>query len=226
MQVNCTALIPITKIDGITLSNPLFTASNASMPTGSLSTGQSFSFPVTFDLTNATIMDIPGTSVPSVKPGITSGALNIMTTNGVAKYATLQPIVVSGNIISSLPFLTINPIEADFGGIVVGSSAAESGVPGSMVIQNVGSTDLQITGYAWASDDMSGPWNNVTGNSATNYTIGPRFFAVDLPAVGSIVGPGNPVTINLNFKPWEIGGYHSIFQVWSDGGVQYILLTG
>lgn len=79
MQVNCTALIAITKIDGITLSNPLFTASNSSLPTGALAKGQSFSFPITFDLTNATIKDMPGTSVPSVKPGITSGALNIMT---------------------------------------------------------------------------------------------------------------------------------------------------
>ncbi|CUS08575.1 unnamed protein product [Tuber aestivum] len=229
LQVNCTALIAITKVDGITLSNPLFTASNSSLPTGALVKGQSFSFPVTFDLTNATIKDIPGTSVPSVKPGITSGALNIMTTNGVDKFANLQPIVVSGNLASALPFLAISPVEADFGGIVIGSAAAEAGVPGSMVVQNVGSTDMHITGYGWTLGGLEGgnpEWVNVTENSATNHTVGPSFYAVDLPAVGSTVGPGQSIVINLNFRPYEVGSYHSVFQIWSDGGAQYILLTG
>ncbi|CAZ85758.1 unnamed protein product [Tuber melanosporum] len=229
LQVNCTALIAITKIDGVTLSNPLFTASNSSLPTGALVKGQSFSFPVTFDLTNATIKDIPGTSVPSVKPGITSGALNIMTTNGVDKFANLQPIVVSGNLASALPFLAISPVEADFGGIVIGSAAAEAGVPGSMVVQNVGSTDMHITGYGWTIESLEGGnpnWVNVTENGSANHTVGPGFYAVDLPAVGSTVGPGQSITVNLNFKPYAVGNYHSVFQIWSDGGAQYILLTG
>lgn len=137
--------------------------------------------------------------------------------------------MVSGNLVSSLPFLAISPGEADFGGIVIGSAAAETGVPGSMVVQNVGSTDMRITGYAWALDgfeDGDPEWTNVTENSATNHTVGPSFYAIDLPAVDSIVGPGQSITINLNFKPYAVGNYHSLFQIWSDGGAQYILLTG
>lgn len=137
--------------------------------------------------------------------------------------------MVSGNLVSSLPFLAVSPGEADFGGIVIGSAAAQAGVPGSMVVQNVGSTDMRITGYAWTVDGFENGnpvWTNVTENSATNHTIGPSFSAMDLPAVDSIVGPGQSITINLNFKPYAVGSYHSLFQIWSNGGAQYILLTG
>lgn len=78
-MVTCTALIPITKIQGLVVTGSFFEASNSSLPTGALAIGQSFTFPVTFNLTNAAIQDMPGTSVPSVKPGIATGALNIIT---------------------------------------------------------------------------------------------------------------------------------------------------
>src|SRR5580700_2211921 len=48
--VNCTANIPITSILGLSSTNIVFTAQNSSLPTGSLSAGQSFSFPATFNL--------------------------------------------------------------------------------------------------------------------------------------------------------------------------------
>ena len=54
--VTCTANIAITLVDGLEIgSSSYFTASNSSLPTGPLSAGQSFSFPVTWDLTNAAV---------------------------------------------------------------------------------------------------------------------------------------------------------------------------
>jgi len=48
--VNCTANIPITKILGATVGNAQFQVSNASFPSGPLTKGQTFSFPVTWNL--------------------------------------------------------------------------------------------------------------------------------------------------------------------------------
>lgn len=78
-MVKCIAPIPITKIEGLIVTGSFFEASNTSLPTGSLAIGQSFTFPVTFDLTNAAIQDMLGTSVPNVKPCIATGALSIIT---------------------------------------------------------------------------------------------------------------------------------------------------
>ena len=50
--VTCTANIAITSVVGLEIGQPSsFTASNSSLPTSSLKAGQSFSFPVTWDLT-------------------------------------------------------------------------------------------------------------------------------------------------------------------------------
>ena len=50
--VTCTANIAITSVVGLEIGQPSsFTASNSTLPTTSLKAGQSFSFPVTWDLT-------------------------------------------------------------------------------------------------------------------------------------------------------------------------------
>jgi len=58
--VNCTANIPIIKVNGLTIGNPTFVASNASLPSGPLTTGQKFSFPVTWNLSAVTISNTGG----------------------------------------------------------------------------------------------------------------------------------------------------------------------
>jgi iron transport multicopper oxidase len=138
LVINCTANIPITSVLGLSLTNTLFTAQNSSLPTGSLVAGQSFSFPATFNLTNTVIRDTVNTSTSTVKPGVASGAITIHTVNGAAGYATSQPLALHGIVKSKNGFLSLSPIEVDFGGLVINSPAAQAGVPGSMVISNIG----------------------------------------------------------------------------------------
>ncbi len=62
--INCTANIAITKVNGLEITDADFTASNSSLPSGPLAKGQQFSFPVTWDLTTASISNTNG-SYPS-----------------------------------------------------------------------------------------------------------------------------------------------------------------
>jgi iron transport multicopper oxidase len=140
LMINCTANIAVSSILGLTLTNPRFTAQNSSLPTGPLTAGQKFSFPAYFNLTTAVVKDTANTSAPSVKPGIASGAITIYTVNGVAGYTTSQPLALHGTIQSKNGFLSLSPVEVDFGGLVINSSAAQAGVPSSMIISNIGYT--------------------------------------------------------------------------------------
>lgn len=118
-QVNCTALIPITKLAGIATASPAFQAANDSLPQGSLAVGDKFSFPVTWNLTNENIVNAPGASFGSVAPGVKSSSLVIHTVNGVDKFSNSLPISLVGTEVSNLAFLSVSPTEVDFGGIVV-----------------------------------------------------------------------------------------------------------
>jgi hypothetical protein len=68
--VTCTANIAITNFDGLTVGNPYFEATNASLPTGPLKAGASFSFPVTWNLTNVKITNDNNASSGNISPGI------------------------------------------------------------------------------------------------------------------------------------------------------------
>ena len=94
--VTCTANIAVTSIVGLTLGTGYFSASNSSLPTGSLAAGQSFSFPVSWDLTNAQIQNTPNASYGNVSPGVKSTPLTLTTVNGKAGYATSFPISLTG----------------------------------------------------------------------------------------------------------------------------------
>lgn len=113
---------------------------------------------------------------------------------------------------------------------MIGSQAAEAGIENSIVITNIGLAPLEILGYSWTEDSLGDPeapvWTNVTEVSTGTFSVGDVFTALSLPAVGTVIGPGVSITVTLKFKPLVIGSYHSIFQVWSNGGSQYTLLAG
>lgn len=225
VTVNCTALIAITKIDGLTTQDPTFQASNASLPQGSLAAGDKFSFPVTWNLSQTAVSNAPNASFGSVSPGVKSSSLYIYTTNGVAKYSNSLPISLQGNQVSNKPFLTVSPNEVDLGGLVLGSSGASTGLDSAFIITNSGQQPLTITGYAYTPDlDPPVTYTNVTKNG-TDSILGTGFTSKDLPAVGRILSPGQSLTIPVNFKASTVGNYHSIFKIWTNGGSQYVLLT-
>ncbi|KAI4123034.1 MAG: hypothetical protein LQ338_005480 [Usnochroma carphineum] len=230
VTVNCTALIPITNINGLTIQDATFQANNASLPAKSLAQGATFSFPVIWNLTQASIHDAIGASFGSVSPGVKTSSLVITTTNGVAQYSNQLPITLQGSEVSSAPFLSLSPPEVDFGGLVVGSPGAATGLDSAFIIANIGSSPLVILGYAYTntdSDDADG------GASYTNTTqvkdgtkISEACTSSDLPAVGSVVAPGQSLTVPINFNAGEVGNYQSVFNIWTSGGNKYVLLTG
>jgi hypothetical protein len=97
--VNCTSLIR-TNVQGLTVGNPLYQASNSSLPTGQLAVGQTFSFPVSFDLGNFGKSSGPGSQFTA--PGVQTTALMLHTQNGQTGYTPLQPITVSALLDNSL----------------------------------------------------------------------------------------------------------------------------
>ncbi|KAL8735389.1 MAG: hypothetical protein Q9166_000934 [cf. Caloplaca sp. 2 TL-2023] len=236
LQVQCEALIPITKINGLTTGDATFQARNASLPQGPLNTGDKFSFPVTWNLTEAAVQDDAGASYAYVSPGVKTSSLIVFTTNGVAQYSNSLPITLQGNEVSSNAFLSLSPPEVDFGGIVVGSPGAATGLDSSFIIANIGSSPLNITGYGYSGTDMDdddgrsgdgyvSSYTNVT-KSEDGSVIGEGFTSSDLPAVGSILAPGKSLTVPINFNADKVGSYQSVFNIWTNGGTKYVLLTG
>lgn len=225
--VNCTALIAITRINGCNVNNPYFQCSNSSLPSGSLAVGQSFSFPVTWNLTNASIQDAQNlVSYGKVIPGAVTGALTLATTNGVAGYTTLVPVSLTGQIVSSNPFLYSTPSEIDMGGLVFYPNGATS-LTSSVIVQNIGSSTLTFTGFAWqdSSDNATNTsYNNVT-LSGSNSVVGAAFTSSTFPVVGQTLDPGSSLTVPLTFQASVVGKYASLLTLWSDGGSNTILIS-
>lgn len=225
VKVNCTALIGITKLNGLVTADPAFQALNSSLPQGPLAAGDKFSFPVTWNLTQANIEDAQGASFGSVAPGVKSSSVVIFTTNAVPQFSNSLPISVQGNEVSNLPFLAVSPAEVDMGGIVIGGPGAATGLDSSFILSNVGLQPLTITGYGY-TDDTEPPVRYTNVTFGENSQIGELFTSSDLPAVGTVVPPGGSLTIPIKFKATEVGNYQNIFQIWSDGGNKNILFTG
>ena len=229
LTIQCQALIAITKVTGVTTLDATFQASNASLPQGPLKAGDTFSFPVSWNLTKAGVKDDSGASFGSVSPGVKSSSLVISTVNAIAQYSNQLPIALTGNEVSSAPFLSLTPAEVDFGGLVVGSPGAATGLDSSFIITNIGSSPLKITGYGYTGsdtdDDGEVDYTNVT-QSKKGAIIGNGFTSADLPAVGSVVAPSQSLTVPINFQSDTVGNYLSLFTVWTNGGSKYILMTG
>lgn len=226
LQVSCTALIPITQINGCTTGDPNFKCSNASLPVGALAQGATFTFPITWDLTQASISNVQNSSFGKVLPGPASTSLNILTTNGVPQYSTVFPISVAGNTVSKVAFLAIGPQEVDFGGLVVGGSGQASGLTNSFLASNIGSQTLTFTGIAWT--DGTGDlvtYTNTSVNSDGSMNLGAYFSSSNLPAIPSTLAPGASISISVTFNASQVGTYQSIVEFWSNGGNDQVILA-
>lgn len=225
--VTCTALIPITSINGCRTGDKTFQCNNSTLPTGALSQGQTFSFPVIWNLTQSAINDAQNASYGKVIPGVVSTSLDIFTTNGVPQYSTTLPVNLHGNTVSKSPFLSISPLEVDFGGIVIGGPAQASGLSAAVIISNIGSQVMTFTGFAWSSTVADTPtFNNLTVNADGSTKLGEQFSSNSFPAVNTKLDPGKSVTVPLLFRASATGQYGSILQFWTDGGNDAVLLSG
>ena len=224
--VTCTALIAITSLAGLTTSDPTWVASNSSLPTGAIAQGQTFSFSVTWNLTQSSVQNAKNASFGSTSPGVKSGSVTVYTNNGVAKYSNSLPISLTGTQVSAKPFLQVSPAEVDFGGIVVSGNNTPGAIDNSFVISNLGNLTMTITGYGYA-DDLDPPivYTNITAAGAGT-RVGGNFVSSDLPANGTQLAPGQSIIVPISFQADVVGNYQNIFTVWTDGGVGYVLMTG
>ena len=199
---------------------------NSTLPTGPLAQGATFSFPVTWNLTQASINFAQNASFGKELPGVASTNLDIYTTNSVAKYSNILPVSLTGNTVSQTAFLTISPPEVDFGGVVVGSQAAVSGLSAAMIISNLGAENLTFSGFAWTGSINPAEglivWTNITSNGF----LGSGFSTSSLPKVGDTLATGASISIPLNFLASQTGSYSTFVEFWTTGGNEYVLLTG
>lgn len=227
MTVNCTALIAINQVTGCSTLNAEFQCSNSSLPQGPLAAGANFSFPVVWNLTQASINNAQNVSYGKVLPGAVTTALNLYTNNGVAGYTTTSPISLSGTVVSANPFLYSTPSEVDFGGIVTNSTVTS--INGSVILSNIGQSLLTFSGFAWqdASINSTDPdvYHNVTVSNGVA-TVGTVFSSSTFPTLGQTLDPGQSVTVPLEFATSTIGSYASQLTFWSDGGSTSVLLSG
>ncbi|KAL9113797.1 MAG: hypothetical protein Q9227_002243 [Pyrenula ochraceoflavens] len=231
-SINCTALIAITSLDGMTVGDSRFEVSNSSLPQGPLKAGATFSIPVAWNLTTANVQNAPGASYGNTSPGVKSTALTIYTTNAVNGYSTLFPISLTGTEVSDKAFLTTAPTTVDFGGIVLsGDGDDDDGntVTSSLVLQNQGLSPLTITGYGYTLDELDDDDVDFDNTTFTDGVadMGFGFSSSNLPAVGSTIGAGQSISVDVVFTPVNgTGNYASFFEIWSTGGDTNTILEG
>ncbi|KAI9051067.1 hypothetical protein LZ554_005175 [Drepanopeziza brunnea f. sp. 'monogermtubi'] len=226
--VNCTAKVGIISLDGLEIVNEYFQASNDSLPKGPIAAGTTFSIPVTWDLTNASVSDSDNASYSKVTPGIKSTPLTLFTTNALPGYATVFPVSLVGTQVSTKPFLAVTPSTVDFGGIIVTDPNSIQENSGIITIANKGLSPLTITGYAYTSNKLDSKpiFVNSTVKNA-KWDLGPGFTATTLPAIGSKIAPNTAVSIDADFYPTNgTRVYNTFWQVWSDGGSVTVTLEG
>jgi iron transport multicopper oxidase len=222
MTVKCTALIAIQRINGCVTTDPTFTCQNSTLPRGRLAAGATFSFPVTWNLTQAEITTDPFASYGKVIPGVKGGSLTIYTTNAVSGYSNQLPVGVGGVVISLDPFLSVTPKEVDFGGLVVTRGSPQT-APNNVILYNIGNRALVFQGFSWADTSVS---NNVTVNPNGSATFDAAFSSSIFPALGSTLAPGSSVTIPLLFTANFVGSFAGNLYFWTNGGNDYVILSG
>ena len=231
LTVTCMANIPITSINGATVGDANFQVNNASLPKGPLAAGATFSFPVTWDLTNTAVQNAPNASYGNTAPGIKSTPLTLLTTNSITGYSTQFPISLTGQEVSQTAYLDLTPVTVDYSGIVLLKNQTTPSVTLPFVIANSGLSPLTITGYAYTQDDLD------DGNAAyTNVTFFPNgtmdlgfgaFTSNNLPAVGTVLQASKQVSVQSTFQPTiGVGSYQSYLFVWSTGGSKHTILEG
>lgn len=225
LDVSCTANIAITSITGLTIGKTMYQASNTSLPKGAIKAGATFTFPVTFNLTDY-VLDSGSTSSPSVSPGVMSAALIIYSKHAVKGYSAQQSIGLTGAIVSPNAWLSISPLQVTFSPLVVGSAASDGGSTSTFIVQNTGQAAMKILGYAFSKDSSGTGYTNVTFGSPTSLDSDGYFTTTNLPAINAMFSPGEALTVAVTFDTAVTGSFGSILTIFTNGGARYIILSG
>ncbi|KAK9366097.1 WSC domain-containing protein [Lipomyces kononenkoae] len=223
MMVNCTALIAIQDVIGCKTADPTFQCQNSSLPQGSLAAGATFSFLVTWNLTQVSIQNDPLASYGYIIPGVKGSSLTIYTNNAVSGYSNQLPVSVKGVIVSPTAFLSVIPGEVDFGGLVITSGGSYPTATSNVIISNIGNQTLVFQGFSWTNDSAE---SNVTINADGSASFGTDFSSPLFPAPDSALAPGASTTVPLIFAPYAVGEFAINLYFWTNGGNGYTILTG
>lgn len=219
MTITCTVTTPLQVLGIILGGGGVFQSQSSSLPTSSLATGSTFSFPVIFNLTQY-----------SSTPAVQTAVLNLLTNNTVAGFSAEVPILVTGKATSSNPIISMSPLQVSFPWLIIPYASAYEGSVSSLVISNLGQNILTISGYAFATgmytNSPNSPVTNVTfTNGVAVLDVNGYFTSSDLPPVGTFIQGGAAVTVDLLFNTTVLGSYFSTLVVYSNGGSNYAVLT-
>lgn len=219
--ITCTAAVAIPTVSGCYIADPHFKCLNSSLPTAPLALGATFSFPVTWDLTTATIGNTLGNPA-TVLPG-TAGSTVHIGTSAISKYASDTTVNMLGTVVNSAAFLTVLPIHVDLGGITLGTGS--TGLSSTFTITNTGNSPLTFTGFAWDDELANKVYNNITV-SGSGATFGDGFSSSNFPTVGSTLAAGASLVVPVSFLTTTKGGVAIMITIWSTGGVSDVTLAG
>ncbi|CZS88993.1 uncharacterized protein RCO7_04645 [Rhynchosporium graminicola] len=219
LQIQCTANTAVTSPKcGIT--SPIFRCPSTPLP-AYVASGASFTFGVTFDLSSAAILAWQNaTGGNPLPPGAQGSNLNVYTTTS-SGYLPGVVVPMSGTVVASGGYLTVNQTVASFSGVFIGGQEP-SQASKSVLLTNRGSTALVFQGFAWQdyyADEM--PYHNVTLRQVGNGYTSPNF-----PVVGTTLAAGATFVVPFVFKPSGTGIWASYITWWSDGGYTTLLLQG
>ena len=218
--VSCTANIGITSISDVSVGDNNFKVNKADLPQGAIAKGATFTFPVTWDLTETTVSNQPNASYGNTAPGVKSTALKLTTVNAVAGYSTQLPVSLTGNEVSQKAFFVLAPISVDFGGLVIldPNNPPTNSLPFTM--SNKGLSPLTISGYAYTQDGLDNPdYTNVSFAGGAPYSLDDGFTSSNLPTVGTVIQGGGQISVQASFSPINgVGAYKSYFTVFTTGG--------
>ncbi|KAL8948865.1 MAG: hypothetical protein Q9222_004981 [Ikaeria aurantiellina] len=202
--ITCKANIPITRISSVTVGDAHFEVSLSDLPQGAVAKGATFTFPVTWDLTNTTVTNAQNASYGNTTPGVKSTALTLVTVNGVDGYSNKFPISLTGTEVSQKPFIAVAPSTIDYSGIVI---LDEDDIPTNSLpftISNAGVAPLTILGYGYTDQELDDdpPFTNVSF-AQKPYFLGEGFSSSNLPAVGTVIPGGQSISVDSTFAPTE-----------------------
>jgi hypothetical protein len=135
----------------------------------------------------------------------------LFTMNSKSGFSSEVAISLTGRTVSQNPFISVSPLQVNFPGLVIGSATTAEGTASTFIINNIGQSNMTITGYAWTTGDVSSgsgntKYTNVTvttdpsGNIQYILDSNGYFTSSNLPGVGTTIVGGSSITVNILFN--------------------------
>ncbi|KAK5406239.1 hypothetical protein LTR06_008594 [Exophiala xenobiotica] len=196
MTIQCQAITALTVTAATLSGNSNFAFNGLPALPFAVNQGQNFSFQATF-------------TPQTVGPLSSSVILN--TTQQAGGFSINTPVNLKGTGQSQAPLLSITPNTVSWNGVITGQEAG--GVNQSVIISNLGNSQLSITRVSYSVIGETGPWITPNGTQAATAVSAFTFYNVPLS-----VAPNSAVTVPINFNPTSSGEYAVFVKVDSNGG--------